>query len=102
MKKFKFDIEIENSSKICGGYLTTTQPMTIKQVENYMVKLGKELIRNTKGLKSVSYWAFEEDKDTTEEMALTWVSVYKFGRKFEIMTNSMIEFENKQKKLQTA
>lgn len=97
MKKFKFDIEIENSSKICGGYLTATQPMTIKQVEYYMIKLGKELIRNTKGLKSVTYWAFTEDEEIC-----TWASIYKFGRKFDVMTNSKIEFEREQKKLQIA
>lgn len=96
-KKFKFDIEIENSSKICGGYLTTTQPMTIKQVENFMERLGKELIRNSKGLRSVTYWAFTED-----ESNCTWVSIYKFGRKFDVMKNSKIEFEREQKKLQTA
>ena len=96
-KKFKFDIDIENSSKICGGYLTTTQPMTIKQVENFMERLGKELIRNSKNLNSVTYWAFTED----EELC-TWVSIYKFGRKFDVMKNSKIEFEREQKKLQTA
>lgn len=99
-KKFRFDIEIENSAKICGGYLTTTKPMTIKQVEAYMIKLGKELIKNTKGLTSVSYWAWEDTEDINP--AHTWISVYKFGRKFDIMTNSKIEFERKQKKLQTA
>lgn len=97
VNKFKFDIEIENSSKILGGFITTTKPMTIKQVENYMINLGKELIRNTKGLNSVTYWAITED-----ETACTWVSIYKFGRKFDIMTNSKIEFERQQKKLQTA
>ena len=97
MKKIKFDIEIENSSKICGGYLTTTKPMTIKQVENFMVNLGKELIRNSKGLKSVTYWAMSEDEEIC-----TWASIYKFGRKFDIMTNSKIEFEREQKKLQMA
>ena len=99
-KKFKFDIEIENSSKISGGYITTTKPMTIKQVEEFMIKLGKELIRNSKGLRSVSYWAWEENE--TQEPAHTWVSIYKFGRKFDIMTNSKVKFEREQKRLQIA
>lgn len=100
MKKFRFDIEIENSSKISGGYLTTTKPMTIKQVENFMIKLGKELIRNLKGLTSVSYWAWEDTEDVNP--AHTWVSIYKFGRKFDIMTNSKIQSERNNKKLQSA
>ena len=95
--KYKFDIEIENSAKIFGGYLTTTKPMTIKQVENYMEKLGKELIRNTKSLNSVTYWAFTED-----ESLCTWVSIYKFGRKFDIMKNSKIDFERQQQKIKIA
>ena len=101
VKKFKFDIEIENSQKISGGYITTTKPMTIKQVENYMTKLGKELIKNTKGLNSVTYWAWEANEEEINPIC-TWVSVYKFGRKFDIISNSKIEFEREQKKLKTA
>ena len=88
VEKCKFDIEIENSDKICGGYLMTTKPMTIRQVEDYMVRLGKDLLRNNKNLNSVSYWATEETEG--EVYKSTWVTVNKYGRRFSVLINSLI------------
>lgn len=87
-KKYSFDIEINNSDKISGGYLMTTKPMTSKQVEVKMVAMGKELLRNNKHITRVSYDAWEVD---SEDPYYTWVTISKSGRKFYVLTNSIVE-----------
>lgn len=93
-KKYIFDIEINDSDKIPGSYLMTTKPMTSKQVENKMVAMGKELIRNNKHIDRVSYDAWEAD---SENPHYTWATISKSGRKFFVLTNSIVEKSKKEK-----
>lgn len=77
--KRNYDIEIANSSQISGGYLTTTAPMTEKQVIEFCEREGRNLLRNSKGLTGVSYWvSYEEDEDFED---MLHVSLFKVGRK---------------------
>lgn len=87
-KKYIFDIEIADSNKTCGGYLMTTYPMTPKQVEAKMVQMGKELIRNNKHIDRVYYDAWEVN---SENPFYTWATISKSGRKFFVLTDSIIE-----------
>lgn len=91
-KKYIFDIEIADSDNISGSYLMTTYPMTPKQVENKMIAMGKALIRNNKHINRVSYDAWEAD---SEKPFYAWATISKSGRKFFILTNSIIEKEKK-------
>ncbi|MCH5167849.1 MAG: hypothetical protein J1F35_08220 [Erysipelotrichales bacterium] len=87
-KKYSFDIEINNSEETRGSYLMTTKPMTFKQVEDKMVKMGKDLLRNNKHLTRISYDAWEADSENPQ---YTWAIVSKTGRKFFVLTNSIVE-----------
>ncbi len=57
--KRKYNIEVNDSDKIAGGYLTTTAPLTKRQIVIFMTRLGRELIRNNRHIDRVSYTAWE-------------------------------------------
>lgn len=91
--KGKFDIELNNADNVHVGYVKTTKPMTVKQVEAEMVKMGKELIRNKK-VTNVDYDAYCENNGYP---IYTWATIRKSGRKFIVLTNSMVEHSKQSK-----
>lgn len=61
--KTRFDIEINDSDKILGGFLMTTEPMTKRHVIIFMTNLGRELMRNNRDIDKASYSAWEADNN---------------------------------------
>lgn len=84
--KTKFDIEISNSDKICGGYIMTTEPMTLKQVAKVAEKMGRELMANDKSLDRISYTCWEADNDDYDNAAFVGVILSRDGRKIFVTT----------------
>lgn len=84
--KTKFDIEIKNTDKICGGYLMTTEPLTEKQVAKVAEKIGRELMANDKSIDRVSYDCWEADNDDIENCAYVGVILSRHGRKILVTT----------------
>ncbi len=78
--KTRFDIEIKDSENICGGYLTTTEPMTKKQVVKYMAQLGRELMKNNRHINRVKYSAWEADNDDIENAECVFAIISRSGR----------------------
>ena len=84
--KTRFDIEINNSDKISGGYLMTTEPMTKRQVVVFITNLGRELMRNNRGLNRVSYSAWEADNDDIENAEHVGAIITRSGRGVRVTT----------------
>lgn len=84
--KTRFDIEINNSDKICGGYLTTTAPLTKRQVVIFMAGLGRELISNNRHIDRVSYSAWEVDNENISSAEHVSVIVIRSGRGVKVTT----------------
>lgn len=92
MKK-RFDIEISDSKEVCGGYVCTTAPMTKRQVQKEMERMGRELISNSNGrITRVSYSAWDEESaDASPEeiesgkFINTYVTLIKDGRKVRVL-----------------
>ena len=84
--KTKFDIEINNSERISGGYIMTTEPLTKKQVIKVAEKMGRELLANDKALDRVSYNCWEADNDDIENAVFVGVIVSRLGRKILVTT----------------
>lgn len=84
--KTRFDIEINNSDKICGGYLMTTEPLTEKQVAKVAEKMGRELMANDKSIDRLSYGCWEADTDDFETCAHVGVILSRNGRKINVTT----------------
>ncbi len=86
--KTRFDIEIDNSERICGGYLFTTEPMTKKQVAKVAEKLGRELLANDRCLNYVSYSCWEADNDDYENAAHVSVILSRRVRQRKILVTT--------------
>lgn len=84
--KTRFDIEINDNDKVCGGYLMTTEPMTVKQVTKVAEKMGRELMANDKSIDRVSYSCWESEYDDVEKAARVGVILYRHGRKILVTT----------------
>ncbi|MBD5357386.1 MAG: hypothetical protein HDR88_10345 [Bacteroides sp.] len=84
--KTKFDIEINNNDKISGGYIMTTEPMTLKQVAKVAEKMGRELLANNKSIDRVSYTCWESEYDDVEKAAVVSVILSRHGRKILVTT----------------
>ena len=84
--KTRFDIEIEDSDKICGGYLTTTEPMTKRQVVTYMAGLGRQLMKNDRDINRVKYSAWEADNDDFENAECVLAIIVRSGRGVRVTT----------------
>ena len=84
--KTRFDIEVNNSDKISGGYIMTTDPLTKKQVIKVAEKMGRELLANDKNLDRVSYNCWEADNDDIENAVFVGVIISRFGRKIIVTT----------------
>lgn len=84
--KRKYDIEVNNSDKIAGGYLTTTAPLTKRQVIVFMAGLGRELIKHNRHIDRVSYSAWEADNEGIDNEEHVSVIVVRSGRGVRVIT----------------
>lgn len=82
-KKFTFDIEVQDSNRISGGYIETVT-MTEKQVVAEMTYLGKELLRNNENIDKVKYSAWEADNNDYENAVCAFVIVKRVGKRFSV------------------
>lgn len=104
--KRKYDIEVNDSDKIAGGYLTTTAPLTKRQIVIFMTRLGRELIRNNRHIDRVSYTAWEADSKSVVYAEHVSVILVRSGRGVRVtpiiinkMENVTISLTNRQYRL---
>lgn len=84
--KTRFDIEVNKSDKISGGYIMTTEPLTKKQMIKVAEKMGRELLANDKNIDRVSYSCWEADNDDVENAIFVGVIISRHGRKILVTT----------------
>lgn len=75
--KRNYNIEIDTTERICGGYLLTTPKMTERQVTAMCERMGRELMKEDEEVDFVRYWVSHDDDEDFEEMLS--VSLFKYG-----------------------
>lgn len=61
--KCRWDLTVDNTKQILGGYLETTEAMTEKQMMTYVRRICREYLLNNKEIKRYGIWVEVEDSD---------------------------------------
>lgn len=61
--KNRYDLTIDNTQQISGGFLETTESMTEKQMIAYVRKACRQFLLNNKEIKKYGIWAEIADSD---------------------------------------
>lgn len=61
--KYRWDLTVDNTKQILGGYMETTEAMTEKQMITYVRRIAREYLTANKEIQSYGVWAEVEDSD---------------------------------------
>lgn len=61
--KSRWNLEVDSTSQVLGGYLELTQEMTEKQMIAYVRKIAHEFLVNNNEISKYSIWANEDCND---------------------------------------
>lgn len=80
-----YDIEINDSKEVLGGYIYTSGLMTEKQMQRELEKIGREFLKNNPDVSGISYSAWESENDDIANAKKVFVTLRRDGRKINVL-----------------
>lgn len=106
--KYRWNLEVDDSKQILGGFLELTKELTEKQMIAYVRKIAREFMLNNPQLLQYGVWA-EDENDDDHSFHITasrhWkgyidIKVYDAQKRDFIVDTAKVRFEKEEREWQ--